>query len=100
MMPSGGGGGGYSSGGGGEEPCCPLVVDPICLATILLGIGAATYFLNIVISKKLGGKRKRRGIVQDTAKLALGHFYDMFHTGMFSGRESAKQSRVGKAASK
>jgi hypothetical protein len=47
-------------GHGHEEPCCPLVVDPLCLLAILGGIAGATYFLQLVIAKTFGKKRRRR----------------------------------------
>jgi hypothetical protein len=43
-----------------REPCCPLVVSPWCLLALLGGIAAATYLLDIVITMKLGRRRKRR----------------------------------------
>jgi hypothetical protein len=60
----------YSSSPSDDVPCCPLVVDPLCLLAILAGLGLATYILNIAISKKLGGRRKRRD-APNIARLAL-----------------------------
>jgi hypothetical protein len=63
-------GGGYSGGGGhDDQPCCPLVVDPFCLLAILAGIGFFAYFLNIVITMKLGRRRKRAVGVEGSASL-------------------------------
>ena len=49
--------GGYSKGG----DCCPLVVDPTIVITLLGFIIAATYFLNIAITMNIPpGRRKRK----------------------------------------
>ncbi len=50
---------GHSGGGGGVE-CCPLVVDPLTMVTLLAFIAGATLFLNIQITMILGGKKRRR----------------------------------------
>jgi hypothetical protein len=76
-----GGHGGHGGYGGTsyhsvKEPCCPLVVDPLCLLAILGGIAAATYLLNIVITMKLGRRKKRAD-----ASTQIGAF-DFFSIGM------------------
>ena len=55
--------GGYGShSGSGQEACCPLVVDAMCLAAILLGIGGAAVLLGRVFEIELTatGRRKKR----------------------------------------
>jgi hypothetical protein len=74
----GGGGGGYSS--GGQEPCCPLVVDPFCVLAIIGSIAFFSYILNIVITMKLGRRRRKRTPAEMTG-LQLG---DLFWKGMLA----------------
>ncbi len=48
--------GGYSHSG----YCCPLVVDPIIVLTLLGAVAAATFFLNIAITMNIVGRKRRR----------------------------------------
>ena len=74
---SGGGHGGHSGGygghsggfsghsghsGHGKDECCPLVVDAICLAAILLSVAGASFLLARVIQIEImvGRKKKRK----------------------------------------
>lgn len=50
-----------SGGGGGGLECCPLVVDPLTFFALIGFIGAATAFLNTVITMNIM-MRKRRSI--------------------------------------
>ena len=60
----------YSS--SGDEDCCPLVLDPLLLASLLGFVAAATYFLNVVITMVMPGrKRRRRRGVQDAFTEAI-----------------------------
>ena len=45
-----GGHGGHGGGYKGDPDCCPLVVDPLALASLIGFIGAATALLNTVIT--------------------------------------------------
>ena len=47
------------SGHGGGLDCCPLVVDPFLLITILGAIAAATFFLNVLITMNITRRKKR-----------------------------------------
>ena len=51
--------GGYDS---HSEHCCPLVVDTVCLAGLLLSIAGATVFLARVFQIELTGRRRRRSL--------------------------------------
>ena len=47
--------------------CCPLVIDPLTLGSLLTFIGAAVYLLNQVITMSMlmmARKRKRRDLHQ------------------------------------
>ena len=49
-----------SGGGGGGQDCCPLVVDPLTLFTLIAFIAGATYFLNLAITMNITGRKKRK----------------------------------------
>ncbi len=57
--------------GGGGESCCPLVVDPITLLALLALIALGTYFLNIIITMKLGRRRRRDARQQSLVQEAI-----------------------------
>lgn len=63
-----GGHGGYGSGHGighgsghghGKLDCCPIVVDPLTFSALLGFIGAATAFLNTLITMNIMARKKR-----------------------------------------
>jgi hypothetical protein len=68
---------GYGSYSGGS--CCPLVVDPLTVTALVGFIGAATFFLNTVITMSTAismiGRRRRR----DASPLE--HVLDLWHEG-------------------
>lgn len=89
---SGGNYGGFSGHGGGytSSPCCPLVVDPLTLVTLLAGIAGATFFLNTAITMNIvmtpKKKRKRRSAEsarKNHSTLPTGkQFLKTWHVGM------------------
>ncbi len=48
------------SGGGKYVDCCPLVVDPLTLLSLIAGIAAATAFLNVAITMNIVGKKRKK----------------------------------------
>ncbi len=64
-----GGHGGY---GKKEDECCPLVIDAICLFTILGAIAAAALFLERVINIEIMMGKKRRRRKRDSSPLTPG----------------------------
>ena len=40
--------------------CCPLVVDPLAVLSLLVAIAFATFFLNQLIQANIGRKRRKR----------------------------------------
>ena len=55
-----------------DEECCPLVVDLLCLAAIIVSIAGATFLLSRVMQIELMTKRKRRRSVSYTSYLLEG----------------------------
>ena len=43
-----------------DDECCPPVVDPLTLGTILAGIAAATVVFRQLVISNIMGKRKKR----------------------------------------
>ncbi len=50
---------GYGHHGGHKEDCCPLVVKPLVVLSLLGGLALAAALLNVAITMMLGGRRKR-----------------------------------------
>lgn len=78
--------GSYGSSGYDDGPCCPLVVDPFFLATLLGVIAAATYFLRVAITMNIMADRRRKRSLDQAMKLGeissskstLRHFAENF----------------------
>jgi hypothetical protein len=77
---SGYGYGGYEVSHKEETHCCPLVVDPLCLAAILLGIAAATYLLQIVIAKTFGKRKRKRRYAIDVGPVIVRGRHSYYYT--------------------
>jgi len=50
----------YAAASGGHDGCCPPVVDPYTLLALLVGIALATYFLRVLITVTMFGKRRKK----------------------------------------
>jgi hypothetical protein len=60
--------GGHDVGYGHKEECCPLVVDLLCLITILAALAGATVLLGRVIQIEIvKGRRRKRDIFAEAA---------------------------------
>ena len=68
--PSSGGQSGSYGGGSKHGKCCPLVVDPKALMTLLTAIAGVTFFLNQQILAEIM-KRKRRSFQRNSGKQGL-----------------------------
>ncbi len=65
-----------------EHECCPLVVDAICLFTLLGAIAAATFFLENLINIEITGKRRRRKKRSSTLAIVNGRKLQLYRSPM------------------
>ncbi len=81
---------GYSDHGGSlsgyghhdHKDCCPLVVKPLVLLSILGGIALGAALLNVAITMELGMmKKKRRSLDNGSALVSLEHIQDLIGEG-------------------
>ena len=87
-------GGGYSHSGGfsghsghsshGKDQCCPLVIDSICLAAVLVSIAGATILLSRVIQLEITnvGRRMRSlpfwtWVLRGKLSIMITHFFTL-----------------------
>ena len=64
-----------------ESECCEIVVDTFTLVSLVAFIGAATFFLNTVITMNIVMTRKKRSLVNDVE-----NFHDIFSDALNNGR--------------
>ena len=71
-----------SSSYSGHQSCCPHVLDPGLLATILTGLAVATFLLRQSITMNIMGRRKR-GVAFETLKGEFALLYCTVHMHAF-----------------